>query len=33
MRVTMHLSLLALPDIYGGTNPAKPDIGIWRVPL
>jgi hypothetical protein len=21
------------PDIYGGTNPAKPDTGIWRVPL
>ena len=22
-----------LPDVYGGTNPAKPDSGIWRVPL
>jgi len=21
------------PDVYGGTNPAKPDSGIWRVPL
>ena len=21
------------PDVYGGTNPAKPDIGIWRVAL
>lgn len=21
------------PDIYGGTNSAKPDSGIWRVPL
>lgn len=21
------------PDVYGGTNTAKPDIGIWRVPL
>lgn len=21
------------PDIYGGTNPAKPDSKIWRVPL
>ena len=21
------------PDIYGGANPAKPDTGIWRVPL
>lgn len=22
-----------LPDVYGGTNSAKPDSGIWRVPL
>lgn len=21
------------PDVYGGTNPTKPDSGIWRVPL
>jgi hypothetical protein len=31
-----HLYLIGgtpQPDIYGGTNPAKPDIGIWRVPL
>lgn len=21
------------PDVYGGTNPAKPDSGIWRVAL
>ena len=31
-----HLYMIGgspLPDVYGGTNPAKPDSGIWRVPL